>query len=34
MYERVVFAEFDWKYHIFLNIKSEEWDLKVLLFNY
>ena len=34
MSERVVFAEFDWKYHIFLNIKSEEWDLKVLLFNY
>ena len=32
--ERVVFAEFDWKYHIFLNIKTEQWDLKILLFNY
>ena len=32
--EKVVFAEFDWKCHIFLNIKTEEWDLKVLLFNY
>ena len=32
--ERVIFAEFDWKYHIFLNIKTDEWDLKILLFNY
>ena len=32
--ERFVFAEFDWKYHIFLNINTEEWELKTLLFNY
>ena len=34
MSERVVFAEFDKKYHIFLNIKTEEWDLKISLLNY
>ena len=28
------FADFDWKYHIFFNIKTEERDLKILLFNY
>ena len=32
--ERVVFAEFEWKYHNFLNIKPGEWDLKRLLPNY
>ena len=32
--QRVVFAEFDWKYHAFLNIKTEVWDLKILLFIY
>ena len=30
----VLFAEFDRKYHMVLNIKSEEWDLKILLFLY
>ena len=34
MSERVFFTEFDWKFHIFLNIKTEEWDLKILFFNY
>ena len=34
VFERVVFVEFDWKYHIFLNIKTEEWGLNILLFNY
>ena len=29
----VLFAEFDRKYHTVLNIKSEEWDLKILLLN-
>ena len=29
----VLFAEFDRKYHMVLNIKSEEWDLKILLLN-
>ena len=32
--ERVVFAEFDWKYETFLNIKREERELKILMFNY
>ena len=32
--ERVVFAEFEWKYHNFLNIKTGESNLKILLFNY
>ena len=32
--ERFVFAEFDWTYHIFWNVKTEEWDLKGLLFNH
>ena len=32
--EVAVFAEFDWKYQIFLNINAEEWDLKIWLFNY
>ena len=31
---RVVFAEFEWKHQNFLNIKTEEWDIKFLLFNY
>ena len=31
MSERLVFVKFDWKYHIFLNIKTEEWNLKILL---
>ena len=31
---RVVFAEFEWKYHNFLNMKTGWWDLKVLLLNY
>ena len=34
MFEWVVFAEFDWNSHIFINIKTKEWDLKVLLFNF
>ena len=34
VFERVVFAEFGWKYHNFLKIKTEEWDLKILLFDY
>ena len=34
MSERVVFAEVECKYHIFLNIKTEKWDLKILLFHY
>ena len=34
VFERVVFVEFDRKYHIFLNIKTEEWGLNILLFNY
>ena len=32
--ERFVFPKFDWEYHILLKIKTEEWDLKLLLFNY
>ena len=34
MCERIVFAEFKWKYHNFLNKKTGELDLKILLFNY
>ena len=34
MYERVVFAEFDLKYHNFLDLKKDERDPKILLFNY
>ena len=34
MSEWVFLAEFDWKCHVFLNIKTEEWDLKMLFFNY
>ena len=29
--ERVVFADFDRKYHVFLNIKTEEYDLKIFM---
>ena len=32
--ERVAFAEFAWKYYIYLSIKTGDWGLKVLLFNY
>ena len=32
--EVVVFAKFRGKYHIFLNIKMDEWNLKMLLFSY
>ena len=32
--ERINFAEFKWKYHIFLNLKTKEWDLKIFMFNY
>ena len=32
--DTIDFAKFDWKYHIFLNIKTAEWDLKILLFIY
>ena len=32
--ERVAFAEFEWKYRCFWNIKKGEWDLKILFFNY
>ena len=31
---RVIFAEFEWKYHNSLNTKTGEWALKLLLFNY
>ena len=34
MSEKLVFAEFEWKYYIFLSIKMGEWDLNILLFNY
>ena len=34
VFQRVIFAEFDWKFHIFLNIKAEECDLRLLWFNY
>ena len=34
MFERVVFVECEWKFHNSLNIKTGEWNLKVLLFNY
>ena len=27
------FAEFEWKSHIYSNIKTGKWDLKLLLFN-
>ena len=30
----VIFAEVEWKYHIFLNIKTGELNLKILLLNY
>ena len=30
----VVFVEFEWKYQGFWNIKTGEWDLKLLLLNY
>ena len=32
--ERVIFAEDEWKYYIYLSIKTGEWDLKISLFNY
>ena len=32
--DMIDFAKFDWKYHIFLNIKTEEWDLKIWLIIY
>ena len=28
------FAEFEWKYHNFLKMKTGEWDLEILLFDY
>ena len=31
--ETVTFSELEWKYHIFWNIKTGKWDLKILLFN-
>ena len=31
--ESVVFAEFEWKYHNFLKIKTGEWDVKFLSLN-
>ena len=34
MSERVFFAEFEWKYHNFLNVKEGKCELKILLFNY
>ena len=30
----VTFSELEWKYHIFWNIKTRKWDLKILLFYY
>ena len=32
--ESVVVAIFDWKCHIFLNRKTDDWGWKILLFNY
>ena len=32
--EKVGFAELEWKHHNFFNIKTGEWDLRILLFNY
>ena len=32
--ERVAFAEFEWKYYIYLSIKTGDWGLNILLFNY
>ena len=32
--DRVVFAEFDWKYPNFLKYKKGEWGVNILLFNY
>ena len=32
--DMIDFAKFDWNYNIFLNTKTEEWDLKILLFIY
>ena len=32
--EKVALAEFDWKVHNFLNIKTGEWDLTISVFNY
>ena len=32
--ERVAFAEFEWKYYIYLSVKTGDWSLKILLFNY
>ena len=32
--EKVGFAQFDWKYYKLLNIKTGEWDLRILLFTY
>ena len=32
--ERVVFAQCQWKHNSFLNIKTGEWYLKILLFDY
>ena len=32
MFERVAFADFEPKYHIFLNVKTVELDLNILLF--
>ena len=34
MSERVIFTEFEWKYHCFWNRKTGEWNLNILLFNY
>ena len=34
MADRVVFPEFEWKYHCFWNLKTGEWDLKIFLFHY
>ena len=32
--EGVVLAEFGRKYHIFLNLKTDKWNLKILWFIY
>ena len=34
MSERAVFADIEWKYRIFLTIKTEKWDPKIFMFNY
>ena len=34
VFESAVFAEFEWKYHICLNLNTGGWDLKIISFSY